>query len=103
MNHSIDDLGDPLRDVVGPTKVQDSMSKKSKRTPVEEFVYRVQKKLGKKPKNSVEIARQLRLVDAKGNVTSYGSAKVRKALQKLAAEGLAVHSGAFRTSAYRLP
>jgi hypothetical protein len=78
-------------------------SPKSQTNATLDFIDRVHRKLGKKPKNSVTIARQLGLVDAKGNVQPYGAAKVRKALQSLADEGLAVHEGAFRTSTYRLP
>lgn len=74
-----------------------------KKTTAEDFVFRVQKKLGKKPQNSVEIARKLGLVDDKGEVKPYGAAKVRKALQQLKASNLAVQEGQFRTSKYRLP
>lgn len=69
----------------------------------EDFALLVQKKLTKKPKNSIEIARQLGYVDDAGNVRAYGAAKVRRALQALAEAKLAVHEGAYRTSVYRLP
>lgn len=74
---------------------------KSKPMSFEDFCLVVQKKLGKRPKNSVEIARQLGFIDAEGNVKPYGAAKVRKALKALAKAGLALHEGAFRTSTYR--
>lgn len=74
-----------------------------KKNSAEDFVFRVQKKLGKKAQSSVEIARKLGYIDEKGDVKPYGAAKVRKALQQLAHTNLAVQEGQFRTSKYRLP
>lgn len=67
------------------------------------FIERVYARLGKRPKSSTEIAIQLGLVTDDGSATPYGAAKVRRALQELAAQRYAVQEGAFRTSKYRLP
>lgn len=67
------------------------------------FTESVFKKLKSTPQSCPVIAVKLGLVNDEGGASAHGSAKTRKALQQLVAEGRAVNEGSFKTSTYRLP
>lgn len=65
------------------------------------FIDQVYALLGKRPQSSTALAVKLKLVDAEGNATNYGKAKVREAIKQLIADRKAVQEGKFKTAKYK--